>query len=234
MLIGVYGTLKKNHYNHPLISRSNGRFVKTVKIPYYKMYSLGYYPILIPSQSQDDRVLVEIYDVSEEAYKRMRAMELGAGYVEIDQPIGGIIVKMWIYPSIQKVRHWGPELVPDGVWTLDLENDSISKLETDKYDKYDFNSLGDIELDYEDFEPEQEKVLDSHSWLDDNDDYDNDDYIFLRELDDVIDRDKDKDEFATFDPTVACDCELDGVKPSWIWDKNLQVWRCEKCNTTQE
>lgn len=228
MLIGVYGTLKKGHYNHSFI-KGNGRFIKHYMLPYYKMFSLGYFPIAIPSTSADDKILIEIYDVNESSYKRMRSMELGAGYIEIDQPIETNIVKMWIYPSLKKViKYTTPEFIKDGVWTKDHENFAFK--DDIKMD-YDLSSLEGIDLDYSDFEKETEDDY-QDSWMDDKDDYDNDDYIFLRELDTAIKNDENVMDY--FDPTIACNCELEGIKPSWAWDNNLKVWRCEKCNVVQD
>lgn len=83
--IAVYGSLKKGRYNHPILQDSE--HVKDIKIT-GTLYSLGSYPAIV--EDGDNEYDAEVYEVSEDVYRRVRDMEIGAGYKEVD--IDGAIV----------------------------------------------------------------------------------------------------------------------------------------------
>ena len=76
-IIAVYGSLKSDHYNHILIKGSTFLGKSTINAT---MYSLGSYPAIIDGEDEHE---VELYEVSSEVARRVRGMEIGAGYVEV-------------------------------------------------------------------------------------------------------------------------------------------------------
>lgn len=57
----VYGTLKKEFYNHNVIKRSNGRFIgDAITDPIFTMVSLGAFPAVIPNG--DTTIKGELYE----------------------------------------------------------------------------------------------------------------------------------------------------------------------------
>lgn len=75
--VAVYGSLKLGRYNHPLISDCKFLGESTIK---GTMYSLGTYPALIEEGNDEHRV--EIYELPDDIYLRVKRMEIGASYVE--------------------------------------------------------------------------------------------------------------------------------------------------------
>lgn len=92
--IGVYGTLRNGGYNH---SPSMGEplFSGKVSIP-YKMLLPYSYPALV-RDGKVNPIYIEVYDVSDETYSWISAMESGAGYEMsiIDTPVGKVIIWVW-------------------------------------------------------------------------------------------------------------------------------------------
>lgn len=205
MYVAVYGTLKKGHGNHRLIE---GRYIKTTKIANFKMFTTGSIPFAIPSNDPMDQIVVELYYVTPSSFKMMRQLELGAGYKEIIVSVDVVNATMWIYDDPRIVKQWNLTEVPDGNWTLELE---------------DAWEIDDIEIDLDD---------DADIEFGDGDD-DDDDY--LNDLDYIISKDDFYDKgLEPLDPTIPCECSDQGIQPSWDWDKHLKAWRCEKCGETQE
>lgn len=73
MRIAVYGTLKKGFGNNSLLR--NEVFVRNDTVSGFDMYSLGGFPGIIPSPEAKTPVVVEVYDVSEHALKRLDMLE---------------------------------------------------------------------------------------------------------------------------------------------------------------
>lgn len=57
-LLAVYGTLKKGHPNHRVIG--NAEYLGSCAIEGWAMYSLGYFPCIVPMKLSS-RVVVEVY-----------------------------------------------------------------------------------------------------------------------------------------------------------------------------
>lgn len=80
-----YGSLRKGEYNNDRMIRFFGedqvRYIKTVKIPGYKLYDTGFsYPAIIETNT-DDCVVMDIMEIGEEAYDWVHGMEISAGYI---------------------------------------------------------------------------------------------------------------------------------------------------------
>lgn len=81
--VAVYGSLKLGRYNHGLIKEC--KFLGKSKVK-GTMYSIGSYPALV-EDGEDGRDThdVELYELDEITYARVRNMELGAGYREVSK-----------------------------------------------------------------------------------------------------------------------------------------------------
>ena len=77
MKLAVYGSLKKNRYNHSMINHC--KFIES-GVTKGTMYSRGAYPMLMPKG--EDIHKIEIYDIDLTTYVNIYEMEIGAGYYE--------------------------------------------------------------------------------------------------------------------------------------------------------
>lgn len=84
--IAVYGSLKKGKWLHDRWMTEQ-KYLGETKIK-GSMYSLGNYPVLMETNNQEYEA--EVYEMDEEKYKRLEAMENSAGYdtKEIDTEYG--------------------------------------------------------------------------------------------------------------------------------------------------
>lgn len=85
MYVAVYGSLRTDSYNYERIQHifpGNFEMLKTSMLPGFKMYDLGFYPAIVPSDNQEDEVYVEIMECGKEAFEYIQDMEHGAGYKE--------------------------------------------------------------------------------------------------------------------------------------------------------
>lgn len=91
--IAVYGSLKKDYYNHRIIEGAELVGKDTVKGYMTLVYS---YPQLMLTDDGDEHD-IEIYLISEDQYNRCHQMEIGAGYTErrIDTKYGSAII--WVF-----------------------------------------------------------------------------------------------------------------------------------------
>lgn len=96
----VYGTLRKGWGLNRYIEDYKGKFINTVKLKGYKMFSLGPFPAINESTNEEDYVIGEVYEFPEENLEKaigtLDAIELGAGYrrdtIEIDKILTNLYV----------------------------------------------------------------------------------------------------------------------------------------------
>ena len=74
--IAVYGSLKKGLHND--WGTRDGKFLG-IALTLGDMYSLGGYPVMMENGTKEYEI--EVYEVSEEMYKQIHRMEIGAGYI---------------------------------------------------------------------------------------------------------------------------------------------------------
>lgn len=118
MLVAVYGSLKKGFGNHFLLEKS--RFVDTLSLSGYDMYSLGRFPAIVRGSGT---ITVELYDVDCETLERLDRLEGFSGIAsrynaynreEIDTPYGKAFI--YIYANEQRLGGRVFGLVTSGNW----------------------------------------------------------------------------------------------------------------------
>lgn len=88
----AYGSLRKGQYNFNRISNLFSskdviQYVRTIKLPGYKMYSLGSYPACIHTGTRSDIIECDILRMHNSAFDIIDRMEVGAGYTQYSTPI---------------------------------------------------------------------------------------------------------------------------------------------------
>lgn len=113
MYLTVYGSLRKGFFNHKYFGFNKSQLIKTIEVPNFEMYSLGYFPIVVPVDDTSKTIVAEIYNTPNHIYKEIKMMEESAGYREIEIHTGGFRSKMFIY---DRKPSWGT-LIPNGDWS---------------------------------------------------------------------------------------------------------------------
>ena len=86
ILIATYGSLRKGQYNYDRFKNHFGsefNYLKTSTISGYKLYDLGSYPGLKVSDNEEDVVVIDVLEVSQECFDYIEVMEHGAGYITV-------------------------------------------------------------------------------------------------------------------------------------------------------
>ena len=120
-----YGTLRKGHenvsrdktYNYERFGSGTQKYIKTLRIPGYKMYDLGHYPCIVESDNNNKEITVELHEVNEEAAQKISFMEKGAGYLSKNIEIGEEKAIIYFYPKelINKL-HCQDSEIKSGDW----------------------------------------------------------------------------------------------------------------------
>lgn len=112
--VATYGSLRLGHYNHASFSRDYDiQHIETKTITGWKLFSFGAYPGAIQTGNEEDKMVVDVFNVDEDCKKSMDGMELGAGYNIID--IGENEDTVHIYEHKQ-AREYG-SYVESGDWS---------------------------------------------------------------------------------------------------------------------
>lgn len=112
----VYGSLRKGEYNYDSFKEEYGddfQFVKELTLEGYKLYSLGVYPGIKKTNNKEDVLVVNKIQLSEEAYRDVDWMEIGAGYSRETINVDGDDCTLYIYDG--HVRD--TDLVENGDWS---------------------------------------------------------------------------------------------------------------------
>ncbi len=120
----VYGSLKKGCFNHSLISENlRNKLIRKGFITGYKMYLLQSYPA-IKSASSEDKIVVELYSLTDEVFDQIDDMEQRAGYVSIEsKDDAGKQGVLYIYNGKVKKEN----IIPFGEWIKNDEKLNIIK-----------------------------------------------------------------------------------------------------------
>lgn len=113
MKLFVYGSLKKGHFNHERFGMDTLKFIGEKEIKGWKMLSLGAYPGIVRSDTIEDKVKGEVYEVDVEGpiYRMISAVEYSAGFEEYEPEKGMILFRYLNYEGNEPV-------VPGGEWVL--------------------------------------------------------------------------------------------------------------------
>lgn len=80
----VYGTLRQGDYNFERIANAFGsdsiKKVGEANVKNYKLFNLGFYPAVNKSDNEDDVIVCDVLEVSNDAKNFIDRMEFGAGY----------------------------------------------------------------------------------------------------------------------------------------------------------
>lgn len=103
----VYGSLRKGEYNFNSFKSLFGdefKYVKTMQINGYDLFSLGAYPAI--KEGKGD-LIVDLINCSDECKNSIDRMELGAGYtrhiIEIDKNITATLYVYLGNPSTERI-----------------------------------------------------------------------------------------------------------------------------------
>lgn len=110
MQVFVYGTLKSGHGNHRLLQGS--KFLGRSTVDRFKMYSLGGFPAVVPSE--DGVIQGEVYEVDDFTMTRLDRLE---GYPNFYDRMIVSTEKgpAWIYYMHTPPRE-DKSIIPNGVW----------------------------------------------------------------------------------------------------------------------
>lgn len=123
--IFVYGSLRRDEYNHARVQGwglGELRHICDGLIRGAKLYNLGSYPGIVPSDSTDDVVWGEVYEVPDSLFFRIDGMEVGAGYkrqpVKVEIPDDGQDTEEAdAYFYLYGEELGSNQLVPGGDWS---------------------------------------------------------------------------------------------------------------------
>lgn len=114
----AYGSLKKGLHNHRGVEK--GTFLGETVVE-GTMHSLGGYPVLMETKTEipETEYTAEVYEITDEMYKPIHSMEIGAGYIakEINTKYGNAIIfygdqKVYTKARLKnypKVSEWPPK-----------------------------------------------------------------------------------------------------------------------------
>lgn len=120
-LVAVYGSLRKEHHNHSLLSSNGAKYIGTTTLPpEYNLFSLGSFPGV--HQNGDNPLVVEVYEVSEDLL--LNQLDFLEGYnpdamfpeenfynrVRVDSEFGSV----WLYVYNDPINR---EIITHGDWT---------------------------------------------------------------------------------------------------------------------
>lgn len=111
-LYAFYGTLRKGMENHYLLGAKT-EYLKRVKLPGYKLFSLIDYPYAVKSHAMSDMIVAELFYVPDiEIQQYIHTMELDAGYYYHEIPIEGKKYGIYLFSEEGK----GDEQIRSGDW----------------------------------------------------------------------------------------------------------------------
>lgn len=123
--IAVYGSLRLDEYNYNYFKSrypNEIKFIKTIAISGYKLYSLGSYPG-IKETSDNTELVIDIFEVSENVYSMITDMELCSGYKIKKLDIDNIPTTLYVYTA----NIANCTLVESGDWSKYLNEKQLVK-----------------------------------------------------------------------------------------------------------
>lgn len=105
-----YGTLRKNGdklrtYNFNRFGKGSQTYLKTVKLKFWKLISLRYFPCVIEGD-ENDEIVAELHEVTDGAAQEISYMELDSGYSYKTVPVeyNGETILATIFYHDRKLR----------------------------------------------------------------------------------------------------------------------------------
>jgi len=117
--IAVYGSLRQKEYNlqrfQSMFGAENMVYKTTVEVPNFKLYSLhgGAYPGIKKSIDDSDTIQVDLFEVAEEVYDAINAMEIGANYIPERITVGNETYTIWVYRGMIEPQNY----IKSGDWS---------------------------------------------------------------------------------------------------------------------
>lgn len=138
-----YGTLRREqgNYNRLVKQASGSKFEGQRTLNGYKMFSFGGFPFVIPTENENDTIIVDLFSIPDElAARSIHYMELGAGYGVEELLIDGTVYWLYIYPSERDYVQRGFPEVPGGDWVtyITAEREKQRKKEYQVYKNSEF------------------------------------------------------------------------------------------------
>lgn len=94
-----YGSLRRGMSNYKIYATSL-EYIKTVRLPGFRLYSLPNYPFAVRSMVQDDTIVVELFSVTNRHVEQsIHALELSVGYYYDEVIIEGQSIGIYLYES---------------------------------------------------------------------------------------------------------------------------------------
>ena len=94
-----YGSLRRGMSNYEIYSHSL-KYIKTVRLPGFRLYSLPRYPFAVRSAFPQDSIVAELFQVTDPKVEHsIHALELSVGYYYDEEIIGGKSVGIYLYTS---------------------------------------------------------------------------------------------------------------------------------------
>jgi gamma-glutamylcyclotransferase (GGCT)/AIG2-like uncharacterized protein YtfP len=126
-LIGVYDSLRKGGCNHPRLNSSGAPAVQqaVMKIP-GRLYSLGAYCCAVQlADGEDGEILTEIYEVDEQIFRSLDAMEQEVGYVGVKTTAADVDgVERTFIVWYRRAAPAGATRVESGDWVAFCQNNN--------------------------------------------------------------------------------------------------------------
>jgi gamma-glutamylcyclotransferase (GGCT)/AIG2-like uncharacterized protein YtfP len=123
--VAFYGSLRKGCYNYNWF-KEGLTLIGQSEIPGYKLFSLGSFPCIIPSDNPEDKVVVDLFKADESTFHRIHRMEIGAGYRAQAVTINEEDYIVYEYPR-SRAEHLEDRHVPGGDWVKHLESNNVTR-----------------------------------------------------------------------------------------------------------
>lgn len=106
-----YGSLRRGMDNHEVYA-AGLRYLFSAWICGFKLYSRGEYPCVTQTGINDDRVMVEVFEITDVVTEEgIHQLELEEGYDLKQIEIDGRTVGIYLYQSVENYQE-----VPEGDW----------------------------------------------------------------------------------------------------------------------
>lgn len=116
-------------YNHERMRMKKGKYIGKANLSGFSMYSVLFYPIIVPNGDKTKKVFGEIYDLSDVDYAKIRKMELASGYKEIKIKYKD---DEKLHCFIYNKAPFNSELIETGEWTKEHEGSTFNDITIDK------------------------------------------------------------------------------------------------------